>query len=93
VRLHRYWEDVILKLPADQIASYRAGIVNVGEFHCSTSALPRHVAEKWAEMTGGARILERYGGIEFGNVFANFINTTLVPVSWNLDLLTNKIPC
>jgi len=53
---------------------------NIEQFHVGTSSLPTTVSKKWAELFD-RRILERYGGTEFGNPYANYKSTKLVLVS------------
>jgi malonyl-CoA/methylmalonyl-CoA synthetase len=80
VRLLDYWDNVISKLPATEREEYQKGISKIRDFHCSTSAIPRHVAERWPKVTGGAQVLERYSGTEFGSVFANYPGVKTTPV-------------
>jgi malonyl-CoA/methylmalonyl-CoA synthetase len=75
VLLLKHWEEVLSKLKSEEKESYQAAISKVREFHCATSPLPHSVARKWAEITRGVPILERYGGTEFGSVYATRPNT------------------
>jgi malonyl-CoA/methylmalonyl-CoA synthetase len=77
ILLLKYWENVLSKLGPEERESYQTAISSIREFHCATSALPRDISRRWAEMTRGVPILERYGGTEFGSVYATFPNTTV----------------
>lgn len=81
ILLLKHWEDVLSKLPPAERESYQAAVSNMREFHSSTSALPRIVGTKWAKMTRGVPILERYGGTEFGNVYASLPGMNVPQVS------------
>jgi malonyl-CoA/methylmalonyl-CoA synthetase len=83
VRLTRYWQSVIAKLPTAERDSYRLAASGIGSFHSGTSALPRHVSEQWFEITGKP-IIERYGGSEMGNVYTNLPGQPIVPVRYIL---------
>ncbi|KAK5056232.1 hypothetical protein LTR84_012785 [Exophiala bonariae] len=80
VRLLRYWETVLSKLPQGQSESYRVAVSTIGSFHSSTSALSREVGVRWRELTGKA-ITERYGGSEVGGVYSNVVGELVVPGS------------
>ena len=80
VRLLDFWEKVLQNLEAEQKESYRVAMANIGIFQVGTSSLPTNVSARWAELFG-KRILERYGGTEFGNPYANTMATKLVRVS------------
>lgn len=80
VRLLKFWEDVLSNLEPEQKESYRTAMASIEQFHVGTSSLPTNVSSQWAQLFG-KRILERYGGTEFGNPFANYSATKLVLVS------------
>lgn len=86
VRLISYWESVISKLPAEERDSYRSAVSGIGNFHCGAAALPRHVSEKWFDLTGKS-IIERYGGSEMGNVYTNLPGEAAVPVCCALPVI------
>ncbi|KAL3482700.1 hypothetical protein BJX62DRAFT_231493 [Aspergillus germanicus] len=68
VRLLRYWEDVIARLPGPRREAYRTAVSEIGSFESGTSKLPLDVLGKWRDLTG-KHIAERYSGTEFGNVY------------------------
>ena len=78
--LLKHWEDVLSKLEPKARESYRAAISSVRQFHCATSALPHNVSRGWTQMTQGVPILERYGGTEFGSIYATLPNMTVPKV-------------
>ncbi|KAJ9615693.1 hypothetical protein H2200_001769 [Cladophialophora chaetospira] len=80
VRLLQYWEHELQELEPVQKESYRTAMSSIEQFHVGTSSLPTNVSTKWAELFG-RRILERYGGTEFGNPYTNYSTTKLVPGS------------
>ncbi|KIW39196.1 uncharacterized protein PV06_08991 [Exophiala oligosperma] len=79
VRLLQHWGQELEK--SDSREEYRAGMCAVEQFHCGSAALPRHISSKWSEAFPGTRIIERYGGTEFGNPFGNQRGGQLVPGS------------
>jgi len=70
VLLLRHWDDVISKLSFEEQDDYQRAVRNMN-FSCSTSALQRAVAERW-KILSGKRIMERFGGTEFGTVFTSY---------------------
>lgn len=91
VRLLQYWEQELEKSPIRE--KYRAGMCAVGQFHCGSAALPRHISTKWSRVFPGTRIIERYGGTEFGNPFGNQRGGQLVAVNDNDRSEFEKFPC
>jgi malonyl-CoA/methylmalonyl-CoA synthetase len=79
VRLLQYYETKLSKLGPAQKEAYRSAMGDVEQFQSGTSALPTSVSSRWTELFG-RRILERYGGTEFGNPYANYPGSKLVLV-------------
>ncbi|RMZ77203.1 hypothetical protein DV738_g4486, partial [Chaetothyriales sp. CBS 135597] len=80
MRLMRYWNEQILKLPTSEIDAYRSGINKVRVCMCGTSALPQPIDDFWARLRNGRRIVLRYGSSEAGVVFnMPFENNADVP--------------
>lgn len=69
MRLMRYYEVNISKRPQAQIDEYITAVRSFKVLLCGTSALPRPLSQKWANLLGGRRILERYGTTEFSGAF------------------------
>ena len=69
VRLWRYYERKLAKIPTDQRNAYVDGARQFRAMLCGTSALPSPVQKFWTNICGGKKILTRYGGTEFGGVF------------------------
>ena len=68
-RMMQFYEDEMNKpVPASAEPFFKAASQFKGLL-CGTSALPRSLMQKWLVLTGGQRILERYGGSEFGAVY------------------------
>jgi malonyl-CoA/methylmalonyl-CoA synthetase len=66
MRMMRYFEQTLsAKRNVDE---YVQGARNIKACLCGTSALPKPIADFWAEILG-KKILLRYGGTEFGAVF------------------------
>ncbi|OAL24783.1 hypothetical protein AYO22_05572 [Fonsecaea multimorphosa] len=77
VRLLKFWEDELSKLEPGEKESHRVAMASIEQFHVGTSSLPTNVSSQWT-LLFGRRILERYGGTEFGNPYANYPGTKLV---------------
>lgn len=69
VRLVEHWNTRIEQLPQKEKENYSLALSKIRDYHSSTSALPRVVAETWRRITNGRQILERYGGTEFSSTF------------------------
>lgn len=69
MRMMRYYEDNLSKLPPGQLQAYIVGARQFRGMLCGTSALPRPFQEFWTSIRGGKIILTRYGATEFGAVF------------------------
>jgi malonyl-CoA/methylmalonyl-CoA synthetase len=69
MRLMRYYETDISKLPVDLQSKYVEGARKIKVLMCGTSALPGSLQQKWA-VVAGKRILERYGATEFSSCFS-----------------------
>jgi malonyl-CoA/methylmalonyl-CoA synthetase len=69
MRMMRYWQETISKLPPKDREQYRWGINNVRLCICGTSALPRPIDQFWTSLRNGRRIVQRYGSTEKGVVF------------------------
>ena len=69
MRLMRYWQETISKLPAKERSQYQYGINNVRLCICGTSALPQPIDQFWTTLRNGRRIVQRYGSTEQGVVF------------------------
>jgi malonyl-CoA/methylmalonyl-CoA synthetase len=63
-RLMRYYEDNILGTSSQ--GSCTEGLRSLRFMMSGTSALPAPLRNKWSALSGGKRILERYGASEFG---------------------------
>ncbi|OAG37622.1 hypothetical protein AYO21_08230 [Fonsecaea monophora] len=68
-RLMQYFETHLSKLPNAELNEYLTGLRSMRGLLCGTSALPLPLQEKWVKLTGGMRLLTRYGATEFGPVF------------------------
>ena len=77
MRMRRYFEQTLSKQPdADQ---YVAGARRLRACLCGTSALPKPIADFWAEILG-KKILLRYGATEIGAVYkVPYDNSESVP--------------
>ena len=69
MRMMRYWQEHISKLPQSEIEAYQEGINNIRLCICGTSALPQPIDQFWAKLRNGRRIVQRYGSTETGVVF------------------------
>ncbi|RFU31222.1 hypothetical protein B7463_g5091, partial [Scytalidium lignicola] len=69
MRLMRYFETNICKLPTHEMEEYIAAARNFKGLLCGTSALPFSLQQKWSALLGGKKILERYGTTEFSGAF------------------------
>jgi malonyl-CoA/methylmalonyl-CoA synthetase len=68
MRMMRFYEQDLAKLPAEVLEQYRAGARQFRGMLCGTSALPRPISEFWTKIRDGKIILTRYGATEFGAV-------------------------
>ncbi|TKA32419.1 hypothetical protein B0A50_01525 [Salinomyces thailandicus] len=68
MRMKRYFETVISKRPATEIAQYTSGAKKLRACLCGTSALPKPIADFWTDALG-KKILLRYGATEIGAVY------------------------
>jgi len=78
MRMRRHYQHVISKMSPMSIAEYVAGARQFRAVLCGTSALPRPIAEFWAELLQD-KIVQRYGATEFGAVFKVHLGDTEVP--------------
>jgi len=69
MRMMRYYQEEIAKLPEDVKAEYVKGANQFRAMLCGSSALPRPMQDFWTRLRGGRMILTRYGATEFGAVF------------------------
>jgi malonyl-CoA/methylmalonyl-CoA synthetase len=69
MRMMRYFEEHISKLPDKDVDSYKSGLLGLKACLCGTSALPKPISDWWTGMLGGRRIIQRYGATEIGVVF------------------------
>jgi malonyl-CoA/methylmalonyl-CoA synthetase len=84
-RLLRHYEEILSRSPEEK-EDYRAAMGRIEIFQSGTSALPSAVSTKW-NVKFGRRILERYGGTEFGNPYANYAGSKLVLVRrWSINM-------
>jgi malonyl-CoA/methylmalonyl-CoA synthetase len=67
MRMRRRYQQVLSKLPAERLAEYIAGARQFRAMLCGTSALPQPINDFWTELLQ-KRIVQRYGGTEFGAV-------------------------
>jgi malonyl-CoA/methylmalonyl-CoA synthetase len=68
MRMRRHYQQVLSKLQPALIAEYVAGARQFRAVLCGTSALPHPIAEFWTDLLQN-RIVQRYGGTEFGAVY------------------------
>ena len=66
MRMMRYFEQTLSN--KRDVEKYVQGARNIKACLCGTSALPKPIADFWADILG-KKILLRYGGTEFGAVF------------------------
>lgn len=76
MRMMRYYEQTLSS--RDNVQEYLQGARNIKACMCGTSALPKPIADFWAEILG-KKILLRYGGTEFGAVFKVRVGDDKVP--------------
>jgi malonyl-CoA/methylmalonyl-CoA synthetase len=76
MRMMRYFEQTLSSKSNAQ--EYVQGARNIKACLCGTSALPKPIADFWAELLG-KKILLRYGGTEFGAVFKVRVGDDKVP--------------
>lgn len=69
-RMMRFFIDEISKRPDHEVQQYLDAARSFRCMLCGTSALPLPLQLRWVKVLGGKRILERYGGTEFGSVFS-----------------------
>lgn len=68
MRMRRYYERHLSKLPAHELGPYIAGARQFRACLCGTSALPQPLNDFWADLMQ-QRIMQRYGATEFGAIF------------------------
>ncbi|KAA8620079.1 CaiC Acyl-CoA synthetase AMP-forming AMP-acid ligase II [Pyrenophora tritici-repentis] len=68
MRLRRYYQRTLSKLPAGDLAEYIASAKQFRACLCGTSALPRPLDDFWSDLMD-KRIFQRYGATEFGAIF------------------------
>jgi malonyl-CoA/methylmalonyl-CoA synthetase len=68
MRMRRYYQRRIRKLPEDEVAKYVAGARQFRACLCGTSALPQPLNAFWTDLMQKP-ILQRYGATEFGAIF------------------------
>ncbi|KAH6841195.1 hypothetical protein BKA58DRAFT_453775 [Alternaria rosae] len=78
MRMRRYYQQRISKLPADEIAKYVAGARQFRACLCGTSALPQPLDDFWKHLMQKP-ILQRYGATEFGAIFKMRLGDECVP--------------
>ncbi|KAI4641130.1 hypothetical protein J4E93_008008 [Alternaria ventricosa] len=78
MRMRRYYQQRISKLPADEIAKYVAGARQFRACLCGTSALPQPLDDFWKDLMQKP-ILQRYGATEFGAIFKMRLGDGSVP--------------
>jgi malonyl-CoA/methylmalonyl-CoA synthetase len=78
MRMRRHYQQVLSKLPPERVGEYIAGARQFRAVLCGTSALPHPIAEFWSELMQD-RIIQRYGGTEFGAIFKVQMGATDVP--------------
>lgn len=76
MRMKRYFEQTLSK--QSNVQEYVAGARKLRACLCGTSALPKPIADFWAEILG-RRILLRYGATEIGAVFRMNLDDPIVP--------------
>lgn len=74
-RLMRYYEDHILPSPDRDL--YIKGLRSLRFMMSGTSALPAPLREKWTDLSGGQRIIERYGSSELSTVILTPMHNNL----------------
>lgn len=79
VRLLKHWEEV-LQHQNDREQS-RSSMCAIEQLHCGSAALPAQISRKWSEVFTGTRIVERFGGTEFGNPYINDREDQYITVS------------
>lgn len=67
MRMMRYYRSTLSKLPEHQLQEYIAGARQFRACLCGTSALPTPINQFWTDLMQ-KRIMQRYGGSEFGAV-------------------------
>jgi malonyl-CoA/methylmalonyl-CoA synthetase len=67
MRMRRYYQRKLTKLPSQEIAKYIAGARQFRACLCGTSALPQPLNEFWTTLMQ-KKIIQRYGATEFGAV-------------------------
>jgi malonyl-CoA/methylmalonyl-CoA synthetase len=78
MRMRRYYQNKLRKLPADEIAKYVAGARQFRACLCGTSALPQPLNDFWKSIMQKP-ILQRYGATEFGAIFKMRLGDNDVP--------------
>lgn len=78
MRMRRYYQHNICKLPPDEVAKYIAGARQFRACLCGTSALPQPLNDFWRNLMQRP-ILQRYGATEFGAIFKMRLDDKTVP--------------
>ncbi|TID22200.1 fatty-acyl-CoA synthase [Venturia nashicola] len=78
MRMRRHYQQVLSKLAPERVNEYILGARQFRAVLCGTSALPHPIAEFWTELMQ-ERIMQRYGGTEFGAIFKVQMGATDVP--------------
>lgn len=68
-RLMQHYETSIASQPPYVLQGFRNGARSLRLLISGTSAMPQPLLAKWTALTGGKRILERYGTTEFSAIF------------------------
>lgn len=76
MRMMRYFEQNLAELP--NVTEYLHGARSIKACLCGTSALPKPIADFWAQILG-KRIVLRYGATEIGAVFKVRLGDEKVP--------------
>lgn len=76
MRMQRFFEQVLSS--RDNVQEYVRGARGIKACLCGTSALPKPIADFWAQILG-KKIMLRYGATEFGAIFKVRIGDEKVP--------------
>lgn len=68
-RLMQHYETTIASQPSHILQDFLDGVRSLRLLISGTSAIPQPLVAKWTRLTGGNRILERYGTTEFSAIF------------------------
>jgi malonyl-CoA/methylmalonyl-CoA synthetase len=78
MRMRKRYQQVLSKLPPARVAEYVAGARQFRAMLCGTSALPQPINDFWTELLQ-KRIVQRYGGTEFGAVIKVPLGSINIP--------------